>query len=483
MITSPYLPGYEYIPDGEPHIFGDRLYIFGSHDAFGGKKFCQNDYVCWSCPLDDFNAWRYEGRIYRTNQDPENEDAELAMWAPDVCQGADGQYYLYYCLANRPRIGVAVAKEPAGQYFFLGYVRHEDGTPLGAAPDDLFPFDPAVLRDSDGRIHLYTGQGPRSLKEAEKKAKKNDRSRDTAYHMELCEDMLTVRTDPNRLLPNLTESEGTGFEGHEFFEASSIRRFGQRYYFIYSSVRLHELCWAYSDRPDEGFSYGGTLISNADLGLVSDDELRKGAFFPEGRNFTGNNHGSVVEIGGQYYVFYHRHTGRSWCSRQGCVARLETDGKGGFLQAQMQSSGMAASLPGQGCFEARIASQLYTQKGSCFSGREQGPLCPYFTQDEPDGLQGTQYIRNLRKGAVAGFRSFEGGARFISVTVRGRGKGRMIVRNGEDGPVLAEIELGSGSRDWAGVSAKLTGTDGPYALYLSYEGSGYRDLLDVELYR
>ncbi|MCQ2088232.1 MAG: xylosidase, partial [Bacilli bacterium] len=29
---NPYLPGWEYIPDGEPKVFGDRLYIFGSHD-------------------------------------------------------------------------------------------------------------------------------------------------------------------------------------------------------------------------------------------------------------------------------------------------------------------------------------------------------------------------------------------------------------------------------------------------------------------
>lgn len=32
---NPYLPGWEYLPDGEPHIFGDRVYIYGSHDSFG----------------------------------------------------------------------------------------------------------------------------------------------------------------------------------------------------------------------------------------------------------------------------------------------------------------------------------------------------------------------------------------------------------------------------------------------------------------
>lgn len=29
---NPYLPSWEYIPDGEPYVFGDRVYVYGSHD-------------------------------------------------------------------------------------------------------------------------------------------------------------------------------------------------------------------------------------------------------------------------------------------------------------------------------------------------------------------------------------------------------------------------------------------------------------------
>ena len=32
IATNPYLPGWEYIPDGEPHVFGDRVYVLGSND-------------------------------------------------------------------------------------------------------------------------------------------------------------------------------------------------------------------------------------------------------------------------------------------------------------------------------------------------------------------------------------------------------------------------------------------------------------------
>ena len=39
---NPYLPSYEYVPDGEPYVFGDRVYVFigGAHDAFGGDDSC-----------------------------------------------------------------------------------------------------------------------------------------------------------------------------------------------------------------------------------------------------------------------------------------------------------------------------------------------------------------------------------------------------------------------------------------------------------
>ena len=70
QVFNPYLPCYEYIADGEPRVFDDRLYIFGSHDSFDGKDYCENDYVTWSAPVDDLADWRYEGGIFRKDQDP-----------------------------------------------------------------------------------------------------------------------------------------------------------------------------------------------------------------------------------------------------------------------------------------------------------------------------------------------------------------------------------------------------------------------------
>ena len=45
QVTNPYLPSWEYIPDGEPYVFGDRVYVYGSHDKFNGDVYCMLDYV------------------------------------------------------------------------------------------------------------------------------------------------------------------------------------------------------------------------------------------------------------------------------------------------------------------------------------------------------------------------------------------------------------------------------------------------------
>ena len=109
---NPYLPSYEYIPDGEPYVFDKRVYVYGSHDRFDGAAFCLNDYVCWSAPVDDLSDWRYEGVIYRRTQDPLNSAGKERLFAPDVQRGPDGRYYLFYALNMTTAISVAVCDTP-----------------------------------------------------------------------------------------------------------------------------------------------------------------------------------------------------------------------------------------------------------------------------------------------------------------------------------------------------------------------------------
>ena len=370
QIYNPFLPLYEYIPDGEPHVFGDRVYHYGSHDKEGGDTFCMLDYVCYSAPVDDLTDWRYEGVIYQAKQDP-RYPAPQYMYAPDVVQGNDGRFYLYYCMGGdygqegyQGPVSVAVCDTPAGQYEYLGVVKNPDGSPMLK----YICFDPAVLND-DGTIRLYYG----TQYDYEERVDflTNDfylqdeiqmfgRSREEILSYPdsimgpvmavLSDDMLTVKEEAKHIIPYRVK--GTSFEAHPFFEGSSMRKVGRKYYFIYSSWQNHELCYATSDQPDRDFVFGGTIISNGDIGYRGRDTQHK-------LNMTGTTHGSIIEINGQWYVFYHRLTHKSDYSRQACAEKIRILEDGSIPQAEMTSCGLNdGPLSAEGTYPAVIACNL-----------------------------------------------------------------------------------------------------------------------------
>ncbi|CAM4418379.1 family 43 glycosylhydrolase [Paenibacillus tarimensis] len=472
---NPYLPSYEYIPDGEPYVFGDRLYVYGSHDRFNGKLFCLNDYVCWSAPVSDPSDWRYEGVIYRKTQDPMNKLGLYQLFAPDVAQGRDGRYYLYYTVSFSSVMGVAVSDTPAGSYEFYGYVSLPDGTKLWDKKGDPMLFDPGVLVDDDGSVYLYSGFAPRRGVPAFLTGGKK-RSFRGGYVIPLEADMKTVAGEPKLLFPRAGEAEGTGFEGHEFFEASSIRKIRDTYYFIYSSINGHELCYATSKSPIGGFKYGGTIISNGDLylnGRSSDQEAY---------NYIGNNHGSIAQVGKQWYVFYHRQTNRHHYSRQGCAEPIEIREDGTIAQVEMTSCGLNnGPLLGKGEYESRIACHLMSAKGAGRYGVYCGNITfrghPYFTQSGKDREDNpTQLIANMRDGAAAGYKYFLMEDTWkISVCVRGSASGFMLVSNALHEQPFARIPIHP-SKEFAYYSSEITSMpEGKQALYFTFEGTGALD--------
>ena len=153
---NPFLPLNMYIPDGEPHVFGDRVYLFGSHEEERGTAFCTLGYEFFSAPLSDLSNWTSKGINYEAKQDPGYGKTGKYMYAPDVVRGNDGRYYLYYALSGgalfTTPIHVAVCDTPDGKYEYYGEVRNPDGTPFMRK----ITFDPAVLNDG-GKIRLYYG--------------------------------------------------------------------------------------------------------------------------------------------------------------------------------------------------------------------------------------------------------------------------------------------------------------------------------------
>lgn len=84
---NPFLPLWEYTPDGEPHIFGDRIYLFGSHDTEGGVRYCsKGDYVGWSAPLDDLSDGGMRALCTPPNRTPTPAPVLLICTRPMWCR-------------------------------------------------------------------------------------------------------------------------------------------------------------------------------------------------------------------------------------------------------------------------------------------------------------------------------------------------------------------------------------------------------------
>lgn len=462
---NPYLPSYEYIPDGEPHVFGDRVYLYGSHDRFNGKTFCMNDYVCWSAPVTDLKEWRFEGVIWRKKDDP-HEKGKGSMYAPDVCRAPDGKFYLYYAFApgitrKSWAIRCAVSDKPTGPFVYHGEVD------LYPYSKDYLPFDPAVFVE-DGRVWLYYGSGMffPVLGTSKKRIK-------GGAVVELDpKDMLTVLSEPKQTLP----VGGEGIGEHGFFEASSMRKIGDKYYFIYSSMLGHELCYAIGDSPDGPFTYGGTIVSIGDIGLENHADIKSAA------NYTGNTHGSILEANGKYYIFYHRQTNLHCYSRQACAEEIKIEDDGSIKQVEVTSCGLnGGPLAAQGSYEARIACNLSSSEGCRFYGglfKSLKGCHPYFTQKGADReARPDQYIANFRDGAMAGFKYFEfRGNQKISVKVCGKAGGTMVVKD-ETG-VVARIKIHVQGAEGS-FSSEMKITDGVHPLYFTFEGRGKFDFINI----
>lgn len=468
QVLNPYLPYYEYVPDGEPRVFNGRLYVYGSHDRFNGTTYCMESYTLYSCPIEDLSDWTCHGIIYDGKEDLLNETKECLMFAPD-CIEKDGIYYLYYGLDNSKTISVATSLTPEGPFTFYGNVHHPDGTVWGMKEGDRQQFDPGIFIDDDQKIYLYSGFSSthevieRIKKRIPKEELKHFNIRcDGSWVCQLEEDMLTLKGEYKMITPGVENSKGTSFEGHEFFEASSMRKFNGKYYFIYSSVLSHELCYAMSDYPDRDFVYKGVLHSNGNIGI--DDKATY---------YYGNNHGSLVEIKGRYYIFGHRHTNKHQFSRQGVAQEIYMNEDGTFTQAEMTSCGLNRKpLKGEGVYPSYIACVLMNGEALLSSVKTDLTKHPAIVQD---------MIVDIQDGAVIGYKYFEiEDVHSISILVKSNGQGTMYVRDQMDGKNVAEISI-SCCEEWTEFKSSIHIGKGKKALYFIYNGENKLDFKQFEL--
>lgn len=482
---NPLFPLNEYIPDGEPHVFGDRVYLYGSHDKANGDRFCMDDYTVWSAPVTDLTNWTCHGITYKKSQDPRSRNGKLVdFYAPDCVKGKDGKYYLYYFAAgpNATPFGpmsVAVSSKPEGPFEYLSDIKNKDGAPVLK----YLTNDPAVINDN-GRIWLYYGWGlgrdfrNRFLKPLYnfvlsklcRRTLKNIKSAKPSVlscaAVELEDDMCTVKSEPKAVLDSVTTAKkGTEFYEHAFYEAPSIRKFGDTYYLIYSSGRNNELAYATSKYPDKDFVYRGVLISNSDLGYKGNKQRKAPA---------GTIHGSVEYIDGKYYVFYHRCTNNTDFSRQACAEPITMNADGMFNQVEITTQGVGKPLNASGEYSAALCCNLYNGKTKNVQGNGHG-------DDQPNIAyrNGEHFVMAITDGTTVGFKYFDfDNPKTIQVTVRGCGG--TIKITAANGDTIAYVSWEK-SESWKTHTAQLRQTKGVQRLVFTFSGKGKADFKSFTL--
>ncbi len=402
--ANPYMPLWEHVPDGEPRVFTyngeSRVYVYGSHDTLK-TEYCGLDQVVWSAPVSDLTDWRCDGVCFRS---PDGEP----LYAPDVVQKGD-TFYMYAALSRGSKVVVAKSKNPAGPF--------EDPveTELG--------FDPGILVDDDGRVYAYWGFT-------------------SAYCAELNDDMATIKPGTLRehIIPHCERGSGwwDGEEEHtdkvfSFFEASSLRKIGGKYIYIYSRRQCEAvpeeglpadsngyLAYAYSDNPLGDWVYGGIISNNAGEIVECADGSKKRAY-P-----TGNNHGSIAEVNGQWYVFYHRMIGTDEFARQAMLDPIDVavDSSGRVYIGRIEYgengepiSSSETEMTSQGAHLNGLDARALISAGyACYLTSETDGVTPFASSSKGayikpvyDGIESAP-VAGIKSGTVAGFRYINFGA-------------------------------------------------------------------------
>ena len=453
--ANPYLPLWEHIPDGEPRVFeyeGEkRVYIYGSHDI-EKDKYCGRNYVVWSAPVDDLTNWKYHGVSYETQYDS-------ILYAPDVVKKGD-TYYLYAAERCGSLIVVASSKTPWGPF------ENPIETKLG--------FDPGVLVDDDGKVYAFWGGCAAPC-----------------YIAELEDDMATIKegTLVENPLGHSTCPWHPVDDGHislidGFFEASSPRKVLGKYVYIYSKryeipvpeLGVFEQCngflsYRFSETPFGPYHDGGDISFNG--GEILLDSEGNGTMTYK----WGNNHGSIMEINGKWYVFYHRQTGVNEYSRQAMLEPIDvalgSDGRLYIGDVKYLSGEPVSSKPvemtSQGPQVNGLDAYKWISAGyAChiYGETKKAYVLPVYEKNDDISSP----IVNMGTGTTVGFRYLQFGlnsSRKVTVVLGNANKVKINVRlDSYKGRVISTLIFDSSSKEK--TEAVTCGIIGKHAVYFEF---------------
>ena len=534
---NPYLPLWEHLPDGEPRVFEDpdnpgkmRAYIIGSHDT-NYSAYCGSDIRMWSAPVEDLTQWRDEGPIFTHYVDGQWD----TMFAPDLVEVKDkatGQktYYLYPHSRGWQRVPmVCKSNRPNGPFTPINLT--EDGR--RCLPGSLIDFDPSVFienitnkkdpdYDKGFRAYVFYGFQHSTACELDQNTMYSKRE-----GTELIDPFIPASSADGRLL----DKEGSEYKAlyngqnpldFNFFEASSIRQVGNKYVMVFSGYSGKEygldntnsaLRYAFGDSPLGPWRSGGVLVDSR--GVVTGEDGSKLITTNAGHN----THGSLQEINGQWYVFYHRPPRGFGFARQAMVAPVKITwdnkpvAKGGIVKITgydpytKDNEWTAKANDGNEYTGAEVTSegfqifglppyQYYSAGLACFMTG--GTNSNEWMQDNHDIWNNSMDLAGITNGGIVGFKYFgfgglsqdtkglkafegtkagDGTTLCLNLTSGGHGAFKIHVRldNPWNGQEIAVFDIADDDSRTPKMYAKavpaVEDLAGKHAIYLVVEGS------------
>ncbi|HEX8659144.1 MAG TPA: family 43 glycosylhydrolase [Hymenobacter sp.] len=418
LAQNPIVPPGIYIADPSAHVWKDgKLYVYGSTDE-NPSVYCSKRYEVLSST--DLKAWQRSGQSFASqgahDQVPYND---ALLWAPDV-QYRNGKYYLYYCQFDPKNTeGVAESTSPTGPF--------TKSTPLYTK--GINQIDPCVFIDDDGQAYYIWGQ----LNAKVAKLKPNMREIDTT----------TIRENV------VTQ------QAHHFHEGAYMLKRKGLYYLIYADVSRanRPTCLGYSTSrsPFGPFTYQGVIVDNDHSDPV-----------------VWNNHGSLVEFKGQWYVFYHRSTHGSVSMRKTCLEPIRFRPDGTIPEVEMTSQGAAGPLDAFAELDAARACLLL------------GNVRIQATAAD------NEVLGELRSGDKAGFKylNFGAGADSVSFRVAPGSKPcriNLFVNDIWSTPIGSVDVPAKKAEKWVTVKAAVHVPAGTHALWLSFTDPAATGMFDLPL--
>lgn len=403
-------------------------------------------------------------------------------WAPAAIE-KDGKVYLYFC-DNGSGTAVVVGGSPLGPWTDpLGKKIIPDTVSPeyiagGGFPSGMWLFDPEVFIDDDGQGYLYFGGNSQIGTAPNVQGPQNPKSTRVA---KLKDDMVTLDGDP-------VEIDGPGM-----FEASSMFKHGDKYYYSYSSnFQVTPEPGKYPDRGAIAYMMTDDPMDLTAAQYAGVAFQNQATFFGAGNG--GNNHSDMFTYKGETYFTYHAQTrGAAWAAALGTPGATQGYRSVHIDKLEFNADGTIKPIVGTRAGVAQVESfdPYRTFEAETFawqlgvSTAKTDALSVEFPEHNGSGNMVLSSVDDGDFAALSGV-DFGAGAKSVSARVKPLVAGGSIqVRLDDvDGPVVAEVPVDGALGEWTTVQADVTGATGKHDVFFVFAApdgaAADADLVEVD---